>query len=44
MELPLPAHGSKKARPHGLLTYTLCQVLVTRKSSLNYRELVQRLF
>lgn len=42
VELPLPRE-SPRAKPYGLLTYSLCQILIGSKSSLTYRELVQRI-
>jgi S1-C subfamily serine protease len=40
-ELPLPLY-SEKARPQGLFTYTLTQVLQQSQTPLTYRELVER--
>jgi hypothetical protein len=41
VERTLPRRG-KDARPHGLLTYTLCRELTQARARLTYRELVQR--
>jgi hypothetical protein len=42
VELRLPLR-SEKAKQHGLLTYTLCQELMTARSRLTYRELGERI-
>jgi hypothetical protein len=40
-EKPLPS-GAADARVHGVLTYTLCQILTQASTPLTYAELVQR--
>ena len=40
--MPLP-QGSPDRKPHGLLTYTLYQVLTQAETPMTYTELVQRI-
>ncbi len=42
VELPLP-QGSKTARKHGLLTFTMCETLLRAGRPLSYAELVERI-
>jgi hypothetical protein len=41
VEMMLPREGRDRKR-HGLLTFTMCQILMRRKSALTYKELVQQ--
>ena len=42
VERPMPPDGAAGTR-HGLLTYTVCQILTRAESRLTYRELAQRI-